>query len=168
MNVHISVDLGVASARVMKELGQPMKDLEADFNEINQTLASLVEEVQNELSAIWPFLRGILKLLPGNSKMQLVNFSMEIAREGAWKFANEIHGLEGQAYQDAVAKRDGKVAKISQNLLSPPWWIKMPLLGVKLTEWGNVKSQIMVLNGEKGWNPELIRRKRKPKPKPEA
>lgn len=160
MNAHISLDLGIAAVETVREFDQPIEAIQKDFNEINKTLASLVGQVEKELGAIWPFLRVILKALPANLDKQIVNFSMEIARKGAWKFASQLAALEGEAFQKAIAARDTKVAKIAQNVVSPPWWIKIPLLFVKLTEWGSIESQIEVLNGEKGWNP-VIHRKRK-------
>ena len=59
MNAHINLDLGIAAAEV-SEAGK-IDDLEEDFKRINEILASMVDEVQNGLSSIWPFLRKLLK-----------------------------------------------------------------------------------------------------------
>ncbi|MCB9235178.1 MAG: hypothetical protein H6581_26215 [Bacteroidia bacterium] len=157
MNAHISLDLGIAAAQVMQELGQPIEKLENDFNEINNILGSLVGQVEQELGRIWPMLKAILKIFPAKLDDQIVGFSMTLARDAAWKFSNSIFPLSGDAWNQAIATRDQKVAKFGKRVLSPPWWIKMPLLLVKLTEWGSISSQIAVLNGEKGWKPVINR-----------
>jgi Family of unknown function (DUF5995) len=87
MNAHINLDLGIAAATVSK--GTNLDDLHTDFNKINNVLSSLVQEVQNDLSEICPLLTKLLKW-SGKFDDKITDFSMEIARNGAWKFAQEL------------------------------------------------------------------------------
>ncbi len=84
MNAHINLDLGIAAAAISRN--KNIDDLEDDFKRINEILALLVNEVQDDLSRIWPSLK---KILQSTRKVDdfLIDFSMELAREGAWRFA---------------------------------------------------------------------------------
>lgn len=156
MNVHISLDLGIAAAEVVREFNQPIEALDHDFKQINVLLASLVDQVEKQMGMIWPALRTILRWVPGDLDNQIINFSMEIAREAAWKFALDLSAQQTpEDWDKTIVARDKKVAKFGRNVLSPPWWIKAPLLLVKMTEWGSISQQIAVLNGEKGWTPQV-------------
>jgi len=94
MNAHISLGLGIAAAAIMK--GKNIKHLKSDFDQINQLLSSLVGEVEKELSAIWPTLKLVLKWTRKVDDF-MIGFGMEITRDGAWRFANELSEAdEGQ------------------------------------------------------------------------
>ncbi len=86
MNAHINLDLGIAATEVSKN--KNIDDLQDDFNRINDILSSLVNEVQNNLSEIWPTLKKILQKT-NKADDFLVDFSMKLARDGAWKFAKK-------------------------------------------------------------------------------
>ena len=60
MNAHINLDLGISAAKTME--GKDIELIKGDFNKINELLASLVEEIEKDLSEIWPRLKIILKL----------------------------------------------------------------------------------------------------------
>ena len=84
MNAHINLDLGIAAAQISNKSN--IDDLENDFIKINEILSSLVNEVQNDLSVIWPILKRIL-IRTKKVDDFLIDFSMELARDGAWRFA---------------------------------------------------------------------------------
>jgi len=139
MNAHINLDLGIATAEV-SETGK-INDLENDFNQINQILSSLVDEVQGNLSSIWPFLRKILSL-SGKIDNYIVDFSMKLARNGAWKFATEIAKTTPSDWPDKIAIRDQKVAKIEQIVTRPGKWIQFIIWIIRMTEKGTVVGKI--------------------------
>lgn len=139
MNAHINLDLGIAAAQVMK--GKDIHNLKGDFDKINEILSSLVREVENDLSEIWPTLKKILKWT-GKVDDFLVNFSMELARDGAWKFAVEVAGTSKDKVAALVMTRDQSVAKIG-NLITNPGWIASALLKIiRLGEKGSVSDKI--------------------------
>jgi hypothetical protein len=142
MNAHINLDLGIAAAEVAE--GAPIEDLKNDFNKINTVLASLVEEVEEELSDIWPTLKAILKL-SGKIDDFFVNFSMSKARDGAWKFATELYHTPKEDWAAKILERDAKIAKIA-NLIYPPGLISRFIFRlIRVGEKGTVKEKITIL-----------------------
>jgi len=139
MNAHINLDLGIAAAEV-SEPGK-INRIENDFNQINQVLSSLVEEVQGNLSSIWPFLRKIL-LLSGKIDNFIVDFSMKLARNGAWKFATDIANNDRLEWPEQISIRDQKVAKIEQMVTRPRKWIQFIIWIIRLSEKGTVAEKI--------------------------
>jgi len=112
MNAHINLDLGIAAAEISTVPTLP--NLQSDFNKINDILNSLVEEVQNDLAKIWPFLLKILKWAK-NVDDFLVDFSMTLARDGAWKFANEVVVIsEKEKRTQEISDRDNKIADLTK------------------------------------------------------
>ena len=139
MNAHINLDLGIAAAHVMK--GKNIVDLEDDFNKINDILSSLVIGVEKDLGEIWPALKIILKL---TSKFDdfLVNFSMKIARNGAWKFAAIIVNKPPEALKELIETRDQKTDKKAK-IITNPGIVAGTVFGIiRLGERGSVTEKI--------------------------
>ena len=143
MNAHINLDLGIAAATVME--GEPIEDLHGDFNKINQILSQLVGEVQEELAEIWPTLHWILRKT-GHIDDKLVDFSMEIARDGAWRFAKELAATPQEQWPQKIAERDQKVAKYAKVISDPGWLVNLALKMIRLGERGTVAQKIAILN----------------------
>lgn len=145
MNAHINLDLGIAAAEVSK--GQNIEDLKNDFDTINTILSDLVMEVENNLAKIWPTLKKILKWTRGVDNF-LVDFSMELARDGAWKFAVQLSNTPEEKINVSIAERDVKVAKKGK-VISNPGKIAGIILGViRLGERGTVSEKINDLKGQ--------------------
>lgn len=142
MNAHINLDLGIAASEVSGK--NKIISLESDFVKINEILASMVDEVQNGLSSIWPFLRKIVKKL-GNADNYLVDFSMKIARDGAWKFAQELAAVELAAWPDTIKVRDNKVADKTRLITDPGKIIRFLFQVIRWTERGTVAENIQKL-----------------------
>lgn len=139
MNAHINLDLGIAAAEISK--GKNPADLQNDFNKINEILSSLVHEVQDNLSVVWPALKFILKHT-GKVDDYLVDFSMKLARDGAWKFALSLSGLSGKELDLAIAERDRKVVDKTTVILNPGLIASVVLWLVRITERGTVSEKI--------------------------
>jgi len=147
MNAHINLDLGIAAAAIAVSEKEPIEALHSDFNKINDVLAALVHEVENDLAEIWPTLRWILKKT-GRIDDFLVNFSMKIARDGAWHFAKSMADKDGAELAEAIQKRDKGVAKIAK-IIDPKNFIEVLVFGIiRLGERGNVTKRIMRLNNQ--------------------
>jgi len=139
MNAHINLDLGIAAAHVMK--GKNIEDLEDDFNKINDILSALVVGVEKDLAEIWPTLKVILKL---TSKFDdfLVNFSMKIARNDAWKFATTIVNKPPEVLKGLIEVRDQKTAK-NAKIITNPGIVVGTIFGIiRLGERGTVTEKI--------------------------
>jgi hypothetical protein len=139
INAHINLDLGIAAAEVSQ--GKNLDDLETDFNRINEILSSLVHEVQDNLSLVWPALKYILKW-SGKIDDYLVDFSMKLARDGAWKFANQYNWIPETGKEIAIAIRDQKVAAIVNIILKPGLFATIALRIIRITERGSVTEKI--------------------------
>ncbi|HKK39015.1 MAG TPA: DUF5995 family protein, partial [Cryomorphaceae bacterium] len=111
INAHINLDLGIAAVETSGN--ESVAGLKNDFDKINDVLAELVEEVQDELCEIWPFLKVMLKL-SGKLDDKLVNFSMRLARNGAWEFAEELAATPPAIRPEVIDKRDNRIAQIAE------------------------------------------------------
>lgn len=143
MNAHINLDLGIAAAKVTKNKELAM--LEKDFNRINDILSSLVHEVQGDLSAVWPALKYLLKW-SGKIDDYLVDFSMKLARDGAWKFADQFHQTPENEHEIAILNRDRKVASKVNVILKPGLFASFILRIIRITERGTVAEKILRMN----------------------
>lgn len=139
MNAHINLDLGIAAAEVSK--GKNIDDLHDDFNKINEILSSLVDDVENELAAIWPTLKIILRLTRKVDNF-LVDFSMKLARDGAWRFASSLAQQPDGNWTDLIEARDQKVARKVNIIINPGWIVSTIFAIIRLGERGSVKEKI--------------------------
>ncbi len=142
MNAHINFDLGISAAEVSR--GKKLDELHHDFNRINEILSSLIHEVQDNLSVIWPALKYILKWT-GKIDDYLVDFSMKLARDGAWKFATEVAGTNNEELESCFSRRDQRVAQKVSVIIQPGLIASSVLSLVRLTERGTVVEKIRKL-----------------------
>ena len=145
MNAHINLDLGIAAAEVSP--GHKINDLRDDFFRINEILASLVSEVQNNLSTIWPPLKKIVQK-SGKLDNLITDFSMELARDGAWKFAEHLATISELYLPDEISIRDEKIVRKAGLVTNPGFGIKLLLFVIRLGETGNVAEKIIKLKGK--------------------
>ncbi len=139
MNAHINLDLGIAAAEISK--GKNIDDLKIDFYKINDILSSLVYEVQEELVNIWPMLKRILQHTR-NVDDFFVDFSMELARDGAWRFARQLAATPEGEWAKMIHNRDLKVAQ-KGNLVTVPGWVASSAFKiVRLGERGSIIDKI--------------------------
>lgn len=139
MNAHINLDLGIAAAEVSK--GHDIDDLKADFDKINEILSSLVNKVQEDLAQIWPTLKKILKWTKKVDDF-LVDFSMELARDGAWSFAKIYAGTEEHGITELVNNRDLVVASKAKVITNPGFIVRLLFGIIRLGERGSVSEKI--------------------------
>jgi hypothetical protein len=142
MNAHINLDLGIAAAEVSKN--KNLDDLQDDFNRINDILSSLVNEVQNNLSEIWPTLKKILQKT-NKADDFLVDFSMKLARDGAWKFAKTMSEKPENDIDNLLEERDAKVAEKAVLITNPGFVANLIFKIVRLGEKGTVALRIKQL-----------------------
>ena len=142
MNAHINLDLGIAAASISTPAN--IEDLQGDFNKINEVLGSLVEEIKQDLSEIWPMLLKVLKWVKKVDNF-MINFSMEVARDGAWKFAKEVvHAPQAEA-PPMINQRDDKIADFAQ-LITKHGWLERVIIGfIRMGERNKVSDRIRML-----------------------
>jgi len=142
MNAHIDLDLGIAAAEAAGE--SSLDDLKNDFNQINSILASLVDNVQNELAQVWPLLK-ILDRMAGKFDESLANLGMKFTRGRAWQVATALHPLASEQRAEKILALDGDVVKRGELMLGPGLWPQLVLLFIRLGELRSVKKIIQIL-----------------------
>jgi len=145
MNVHINLDLGIAVAEISNE--NNIDDLESDFNKINEILSSLIEGVQNDLAGIWP---RLLKILTYFKKVDdfMINFSMRLARDGAWRFAKSLVGKSGVEKENCIKERDSQVLGFSKRLTNYGLLVKVVFFIIRISERGTSSDKIKALENK--------------------
>lgn len=144
MNAHINYDLGIAAA--MTAPGKEIHNFEKDFNLINKVLGSLVDEVTTEIGLMWPFFKKMLKVM-GNFDNFLIDFSMKIARDGAWKFAVKLAQMNPEEQVAFMKERDRKIVKTAELVYSPGWIASAINRMIRLSEKGSVAGRVQLMAG---------------------
>ena len=139
MNAHINLDLGIAAAAVTKN--EDINSLHNDFNTINTVLSSLVNDVQQDLARIWPRLKWILQKTRGMDGF-LTDFSMQLARDGAWEFATTLSGRSDTEIQNLITERDKKVAEKSKIITQPGLIVRLIFGIIRIGERGSIVDKI--------------------------
>jgi hypothetical protein len=142
INAHINLDLGAACAEIAP--GSAIDDLEADFNRINDLLASLLPEVELQLIEISQLLGVAVDIADHFDDLdgRVGNFSMREARRSAWRFARLLAHLGGPLVRDvAIQARDQEIALLAFKLQEPgPFSV---VLGG--ADWTNIAAHIRIL-----------------------
>jgi hypothetical protein len=142
INAHINLDLGIAAVETAGS--QPLEPLRGDFDAINRVLAELVDEVKASLGKTSPAF-GWLMPLAKKQDEKLVNFSIAIAREGAWRFAQRLYASPERSA--AIAERDLRIAALARALAQPGRWLALLLRLIRLGEWRGVAATAKALEG---------------------
>ena len=145
MNAHINLDLGIAAVRTVGKNG--LDSLHDDFNKINEILFSLIDDVEDKLSQIWPALT-LLDRVAGKTDETIIRFSMKKAWNYAWKLASDLGNMEdNEQKQDKLIKlRDMEIAKLSGVILHPGITTSLITKYVRLNERGSIPQIIDILS----------------------
>lgn len=131
INAHINLDLGIAAVQTAGQ--QALEGLQSDFDGINRILAELVDGVKAKLGKASPAF-GWLMPIARQFDEKLVNFSIGVAREGAWRFACKLHVHPNPS--QLIAERDQQIARLAQALAHPRGrMVAFILWLIRLFEW---------------------------------
>ncbi len=142
INAHINLDLGIAAAEVAP--GNKIEGLKNDFYKINDILSSMVEGVQADISRISPVI-GLLDSVAGKFDERLVDFTIEIARNGAWDFAQKYAVADSEEQVHLTEKRDASIAWLGRDLRKPGFILGLIAKFIRLFETSSVTKVIKVL-----------------------
>jgi hypothetical protein len=142
INTHINLDLGIAAAEACP--GDKIFDLESDFNKINDVIAALVQNVQEDLSNIWFPLRALAKI-SNNKEKVILNFSVDAARKAAWANAVALSTVNGQAKEDHINLMDNTVVMLANRIINPGYAASFILKPVLMMETTSVAGIIEML-----------------------
>ncbi|TPG41697.1 DUF5995 family protein [Flavobacterium pectinovorum] len=140
INAHVNLDLGIASAQVSTI--EDIESLKHDFDQINAILSNLVAGVEKCLIKIWPTLTIILKWT-GKIDNFCIDFSMETARDGAWKFANEFVAVPENQREACTQLRDGRITEIARLVSNPGYFVSAVFKFIRLFERGTITQKII-------------------------
>jgi hypothetical protein len=145
INAHINLDLGIAVAETVGESGD-MMDFENDFNKINEILGSMIANVETKIISVSP-LFGLLDKYGKGREDKLVSFSINVARDGAWLFANQYHFSPTK--EEELKIRDTIIATLAEKLIyQKSWVLKYLVKTIAFFEKKDVPQIVAVLKSE--------------------
>lgn len=142
INAHINLDLGIAVVETAP--GTALPAIQNDFMKINEILASLVAGVKANLSKVSLLFGLLIGLVKGRDEM-LVNFTIDVARDGAWSFAETYNASENK--QQCIQERDEKIMKIGSGLIHTGRLLSLLLKVIRLGEFRTVQQNMQLLEG---------------------
>jgi hypothetical protein len=131
MNAHINLDLGVAAAITCP--GDQLPPLRHDFDEINNILSAMIEGVQFQLGQVSRWM-VILDKLGGRTERAVMNWSIDRARDAAWRVAERMAPLTSEQMGIAIKKLDGEVDLLALLIRHPGALISAGNFMVRLSE----------------------------------
>lgn len=141
INAHINLDLGISAADTMGT--EPIAGIQNDFNKINTVLAELVDGVKDNISKVSPIFGWLIPLAKGRDEM-LLNFSIQLARDGAWKYAGEYYTCEDRIA--SILERDITIATLANKLVNPGKFLLFIVKIVGFAEWKSVSRTMEQLD----------------------
>lgn len=144
INAHINLDLGIAAAEISP--GPGIQDLQGDFDKINQVLANLIQPVEMVIARFSPLI-GLLQKIGGKDAAEVLNFSMDAARDDAWRHAVILANLPRPLWPMTIEALDGKVAFLGRLIARPGGIVGKAVELIKMAESDDVPAIIDALNG---------------------
>ncbi|AFL82747.1 hypothetical protein Belba_0076 [Belliella baltica DSM 15883] len=141
INAHINLDLGIAAVESVN--GQNIHSILNNFNKINEILSELVDGVKNNIGKISPLFKFLIHFAKGKDEV-LVNFSIKLARDGAWKFANEY--LLHTNKKECILHRDQIITGLAESMINPGKRLSRIIKIISFTEWKSVSNTMDQLN----------------------
>jgi len=142
VNAHINLDLGISAAETAP--GDALPSLRRDFDRVNEMLATLIRQVLLDIGEVSPLI-GLLDRIGGRRDEEVIRFSVEAARTGAWRFATELSPLPRDSWGGPLSARDARVARVARIVLDPGL-LSFGLLFIRAAESNDVPRVIEVLN----------------------
>lgn len=141
INAHINLDLGISAAETVGS--EPLEGIQKDFNQINSILAELVDGVKANISKVSPVFGLLIPLAKGRDEM-LLNFSIQLARDGAWKYAGEYYsGVDREAL---IKDRDLNISSLANKLIRPGKFLSFIVKVIGFAEWKSVSNTMNQLD----------------------
>lgn len=144
INAHINLDLGIAAVNAVDN--QLLEGIRNDFNHINHLLSDMTEEVKKNMGSISPVF-GILMPLAKQWDDKIIQFSITTARDGAWKFAQQLD-INKNNHETIIAERDRSIEKLAIALISPVRTLQWVLSVIRFFESKTIRSKIEILENK--------------------
>ncbi len=116
INAHVNLDLCIAGSEVSS--GDVITALQADFELINDFIASLLDSIQDAIGRFSPLLDLLWRVSEGRDD-EVLNFSFRVAREEAWKKAVMLSMLPPDKRSEAIDSFDRSTALLARLVIDP-------------------------------------------------
>lgn len=116
MNAHINLDLPIASAKIL-DYHDP-EGFKADFHAVNDLLAALIDEIQDEIATAGLWMK-VVDVLGGPVDEALCSLFLSRARSSAWQRAQTLHDLEPKNRADVIRQYDRNTRQIARRIYAP-------------------------------------------------
>lgn len=143
INAHINLDLGVAAGETFQ--GSALEAFHGDFDKINDILGGLIPPVEATIGRFSPLL-GTLEKIGGKDAVEVLDFSMDAARDDAWLHAELIALQPPALWPLTVRTVDRKVALLGRLITQPVGLIANAVRLIRDTESKDVPAIIDALN----------------------
>jgi hypothetical protein len=144
VNAHINLDLAIAALETCEALDQPVSELAADFDRINDILTELLDPVQDVLNQ-QSLPMAAVDVFGTRGDELLGVFSLKLMRERAWAWAERLGAVHGAARHRLIREADLEVSALALRIADPPgfrWAQRLATLG----ERGHLDRVILALN----------------------
>jgi hypothetical protein len=142
INAHVNLDLGVAAGEAFH--GAALESFRSDFDKINVILGSLIGPVEQTISRFSPLI-GILDRIGGRDEVEVLDFSLDAARDDAWLHAT-ILSLEPPGVQPfTIQSIDRKTAFLGRLVANPTGLVARAVSLIRETESQDVPAIIDAL-----------------------
>lgn len=142
MNAHINLDLGVVTAESFPD---SLDSFHGDFNKINQILSALVSGVEAVVGRFSPLI-DLLDRVGGRDEAAVLNFSMDAARDDAWRHAVILSLQPPSIRPYTIQALDGKTAFLGKLISQPGRLCEKVVDLIRDTESRDVPAIIDALN----------------------
>jgi Family of unknown function (DUF5995) len=143
INAHVTFDLGIAAAEVCP--GGDLAGLRGDLDQLLQIQGALLPAAEAAVRRFSPHL-GLLDQLGGRSEEDVLHFSFDAARSGAWNHAVVLAHLPPAAWPAALDAFDRQATWLGRLIADPGGLAGRAVEIIRLTESLDVRAVIDALD----------------------
>ncbi len=143
INAHINLDLGVVTGSEFKPAALP--GFRTDFDEINEVLASLIPLARKAVEEFSPKLAE-LTAVGGPDAALALNFSVDIARDEAWRAGTLVSNVPGALRPLVIDGLDNRTKLLGRVIATPPEPIGAVVRRIRRAESTDVVGVIRALD----------------------
>jgi hypothetical protein len=143
INAHINLDLGVVAGKTFR--GKALEDFHDDFDRINDILFSLLPAARDTIEQFSPLLDD-LTAIGGDDVALVLEFSVEAARDDAWRAATLLSLTPSEVRPFAIGALDAKAKLLGRVVADPVEPLATVVRGIRRAESADVAAIITALD----------------------
>jgi hypothetical protein len=147
MNAHINFDLGIAAAETVdRHPEMTIEDLRDDFMSINEVLGSLIDDMQDAMATVSPWM-GIADWAAARFDEDASGFAIEWARDQAWEFAQKLSAVPADERRSLVDEQEQNITQLAEHIADPPWPVDIAIWVARIRERHDLHAVAHALGG---------------------